>query len=413
MVVPGLPVDALGYPFGREVEIGRVATAPDLVPDISTTPGAISALRANDAGERRYLQVTNSLNPGNSGGPLVTRDGFAVGVIHSRLTKGAEIGFAIPINEVKNLLDSHGLDHVMPTRRLRLGVFQNIDPKGLGLRLPEGFADRSPFMSHVETDATAGDVSFRLDRVLSPWTARRVEEALVSTQAFEPVSMTPRQGRDPARPPVPDLLLGGAAGTSGEGNREIRMDYAVADLGPEKLVARYVGPAEPMAFNESVLRDSLLSLQGQRLTAPELPPPDKLTWSAITDAQRPRRLAGSGGLGARARPAGTLSWDGGATDGCDRFPGARRQHRAARSRVAGGCRARRGRTGLRIATELSRRRVLRNQHGLAWCVLCDRRSVHPNGQLAGRAARGPRHRITKHVRAGVARHLAEEGHRVS
>jgi S1-C subfamily serine protease len=137
VVMPGLQVDALGYPFGRDVEIGRVATAPDLVPDISTTPGAISALRANDAGERRYLQVTNSLNPGNSGGPLVNRDGFAVGVIHSRLSKGAEIGFAIPINEVKDLLDSHGLDHVMPTRRLRLGVFQTIDPKGVGLRLPE------------------------------------------------------------------------------------------------------------------------------------------------------------------------------------------------------------------------------------------------------------------------------------
>jgi S1-C subfamily serine protease len=283
VVAPGLPVDALGYPFGREVEIGRVATAPDLVPDISTTPGAISALRANDVGERRYLQVTNSLNPGNSGGPLVTREGFAVGVIHSRLTKGKEIGFAIPINEVKNLLDSHGLDHVMPTRRLRLGVFQTIDPKGVALRLPEGFLDRSPFMSHVETEA-AGDVGFRLDRVLSPWTPRRVEEALVSSQAFEPMTMTPRPGRDQARPPVPDLLLGSAAGTNGDGGREVRMDYAVLDLGPEKLVGRFVGAAEPMAFNESVLRDSLLSLQGQRFVASELPPADKLTWSTMTDA---------------------------------------------------------------------------------------------------------------------------------
>jgi S1-C subfamily serine protease len=284
VVAPGLPVDALGYPFGREVEVGRVATAPDLVPDISTTPGAISALRANDAGERRYLQVTNSLNPGNSGGPLVTRDGFAVGVIHSRLTKGKEIGFAIPINEVKDLLDSHGLDHVMPTRRLRLGVFQALDPKGVSLRMPEGFADRSPFMSRVETEASAGEVGFRLDRVLSPWTPRRVEETLVSTQAFEPASMTPRHGRDPARPPAPDLLLGGAAGTGGDGDREVRMEYAVVDLGPEKLVARYVGPAEPMAFNESVLRESLLGIQGQRFASAELPPPDQLTWTSMADA---------------------------------------------------------------------------------------------------------------------------------
>jgi S1-C subfamily serine protease len=295
VIAPGLAVDALGYPFGRDVEIGRVATAPDLVPDISTTPGAISALRANDAGERRYLQVTNSLNPGNSGGPLVTRDGFAVGVIHSRLTKGKEIGFAIPINEVKNLLDSHGLDHVMPTRRLRLGVFQTIDPKGVALRLPEGFIDRSPFMSHLETEAAAGEVGFRLDRVLSPWTPKRVEEALVSSQAFEPMSMAPRPGRDQARPPVPDMLLGGAAGTSGDGGREVRMDYAVLDLGPEKLVGRFVGPAEPMAFNESVLRDSLLTLQGERFIASELRPADTLNWSTMTDA---------GGRGVLPVPAG-------------------------------------------------------------------------------------------------------------
>src|SRR5262245_48607724 len=231
VVAAGLPVDALGYPFGREVEIGRSAPASEVVPDVSTTPGAVSALRADDAGDRRYLQVTNSLNPGNSGGPLVTRDGFAVGVIHSRLTKGKEIGFAIPINEVKNLLDSHGLDHVMPTRRLRLGVFQPIDPKGVSLRMPEGFTDRSPFLSHVETETTAGEVGFRLDRVLSPWTARRVEEALVSTQAFEPVSMTPRPRQDPARPPAPDMLLGGATAAGGEGNRELRMDKEVGDQG--------------------------------------------------------------------------------------------------------------------------------------------------------------------------------------
>ena len=125
----------------------------------------------------------------------------------------AEIAFAIPINEVKNFLDTHGLDHVMPVRRLRLGVFQAIESKGLGLRLPEGFADRSWFMSHVETGAEAGEVAFRLDRAMSPWTPRRVEEALVSGKTFEPLSMSPRTGRDAWGSPVPSLLLGGAAGT--------------------------------------------------------------------------------------------------------------------------------------------------------------------------------------------------------
>ena len=137
VVAAGLAVDALGYPFGREVEVGRVATAPDLVPDVSTTPGAISALRSNDAGARRYLQITNSVNPGNSGGPLLNRDGFAVGVIQSKLMGAAEIAFAIPINEVKNFLDTHGLDHVMPVRRLRLESFRRSRAKGSGSACPK------------------------------------------------------------------------------------------------------------------------------------------------------------------------------------------------------------------------------------------------------------------------------------
>ena len=147
-------------------------------------PARSSALRANGTQGERILQVTNSLNPGNSGGPLVTRDGFGGRRHPFELTKGVEIGFAIQINEVKNLLDSHGLDGGVPTRRLRLGVFQNVDPKGLGLRLPEGFADRSPFMSHVETRPRRAMTS---GSIVS---CRRgppgVEEALVAqTQALE------------------------------------------------------------------------------------------------------------------------------------------------------------------------------------------------------------------------------------
>ena len=45
IVRTGQGVEALGYPFGRELEVGRVA-APELVPEISTSAGTISALRA-------------------------------------------------------------------------------------------------------------------------------------------------------------------------------------------------------------------------------------------------------------------------------------------------------------------------------------------------------------------------------
>jgi len=176
-VTSGLQVDALGYPLGREVEVGKTANVPDLVPNASLTPGAVSALRANDAGDRRYLQITNSVNPGNSGGPLLDRDGFAVGVIRMRLTGASGIAFAIPINDVKDFLESRGLDQVLPSRRLRLGALQSLEAKGIALRLPEAFVDVSPFQSHVETAPDGPEITLRIDRVLSPWRPRQLEEA--------------------------------------------------------------------------------------------------------------------------------------------------------------------------------------------------------------------------------------------
>jgi hypothetical protein len=280
VVAAGQPIDALGYPLGRKLEIGRATSASDVVPDVSSTPGTISALRAGDNGERRYVQISSNVNPGNSGGPVVDRDGFAVGVIQARLAKASGIGFAIPINLAKDFLASRGLDNLMPTRRLRLGPTQSLEPKGMTLRLPEGLADRSPFRSRVEASTQPDGIGLKIDRVFSPWSLKQLEQNLVGTSVFERVSIATRESQISSR--LGDrLLLGRASGTAAEGDSEIRMDYAVLDLGAEKLVARFVGPSADVAFNESVLWQSLASLEGQRLVTADPDPVDKVEWSPV------------------------------------------------------------------------------------------------------------------------------------
>jgi len=300
-VAAGHPVDALGYPFGPNVEVGRIATARNIVPEISTTPGAISALRAGDAGERRYLQITNSLNPGNSGGPLVDRNGFALGIISMKLAGADSIGFAIPVNALKDFLESRGVDQVMPARRLRLGPVQNLESKAIRMRMAEDMADVSAFRTHVETDARAADIALRIDRVFSPWNLTQLEQTLINSATFErrPMSSETRRSSRLSNPP---MIVGRVSDVRDDGSSATQMAYGVTDLGREKLVARYVGPIEQMAFNESVLRQSLASIEGQR---------SALTDTIAVDAVKWARMPAANGSGLVTMPSGWVVEPGG------------------------------------------------------------------------------------------------------
>jgi serine protease Do len=86
----------------------------------SVTSGIISALNRsismNDGGyTRRYqlIQTDAAINPGNSGGALINQDGEVIGINSIKFaTDNVEgMGFAIPINDVKTIIDelmSHG-----------------------------------------------------------------------------------------------------------------------------------------------------------------------------------------------------------------------------------------------------------------------------------------------------------------
>jgi len=56
-------------------------------------------------GDPKMIQTTAPINPGNSGGPVVDSDGRVVGMTTAMLSGAQNIGFAIPINRVKDILD--------------------------------------------------------------------------------------------------------------------------------------------------------------------------------------------------------------------------------------------------------------------------------------------------------------------
>jgi len=89
----------------REGETVIAAGSP-LSLESTFTKGIISSAKRTFPDDNTYIQTDAAINPGNSGGPLVNTSGQVIGVNSiSTLKFVAEgIGFAIPINEVKDFV---------------------------------------------------------------------------------------------------------------------------------------------------------------------------------------------------------------------------------------------------------------------------------------------------------------------
>ncbi|MBW2175211.1 MAG: trypsin-like peptidase domain-containing protein, partial [Deltaproteobacteria bacterium] len=90
----GETVIAIGNPFGFSNTV---------------TTGVISALNRSIQAESRtyrdFIQTDASINPGNSGGPLLNINGDLIGINTAIYSKAQGIGFAIPINKAKRVVD--------------------------------------------------------------------------------------------------------------------------------------------------------------------------------------------------------------------------------------------------------------------------------------------------------------------
>jgi serine protease Do len=84
----GDDVVAIGHPYGL---------------NYTTTQGVISKVdRIRDG--LKFIQIDAAINPGNSGGPLVNEKGEVIGVNSFIIRGGDNLGFALPVNYLRDAL---------------------------------------------------------------------------------------------------------------------------------------------------------------------------------------------------------------------------------------------------------------------------------------------------------------------
>ena len=130
---------AIGDPFG----VGKTVTM-----------GIVSATGRSHLGIEDYedfIQTDASINPGNSGGALVNDRGELIGINTAIIAHGSSgnqgIGFAIPVNMVRNVMDQ--LVKTGKVTRAYLGIV----PQDVTPAMAKAFGENEP------SGALVGDVS--------------------------------------------------------------------------------------------------------------------------------------------------------------------------------------------------------------------------------------------------------------
>ena len=102
----------LGFPLGQQ--------------SLKSTVGVVSGRESLDF--RQYIQIDAAINPGNSGGPSLDYNGEVVGINTASIPGAQNVGYIIPINELKIILDDlykkeHENDKIL--RKPYLGILYN------------------------------------------------------------------------------------------------------------------------------------------------------------------------------------------------------------------------------------------------------------------------------------------------
>jgi S1-C subfamily serine protease len=89
----GENVFALGYPLR--------ATMGD---EIKLTNGIISS-KSGYQGDITSYQISVPIQPGNSGGPLLNKQGDVIGIVNAKLTNAEDVSYAVKVNYLMNLVE--------------------------------------------------------------------------------------------------------------------------------------------------------------------------------------------------------------------------------------------------------------------------------------------------------------------
>jgi serine protease Do len=277
---PNLPTLKLGDSDAAEIGEWVVAIGNPLGFENTVTAGVISGknrtLQASNINFQGFMQTDASINPGNSGGPLINLRGEVVAINTAIVPYAQGIGFAVPINmakQVMNDLIEHG-----EVKRGWLGVMLQTMTPGFAdtYKVPGGegaiVSDIVPGSPAANAGFKRGDVIVSVDGkavkssqdvVLSIRNKLAGQDAAIELyRDGKKEKLTVRLGDIPGKDGESSSPSGGQ-GSSSLPKQSERIGAKVSEISPE-LRSRYSLPSSNGLVVLSVERGSIASELGLR-----------------------------------------------------------------------------------------------------------------------------------------------------
>lgn len=166
----------IGFEFQKTVTSGIVSALNRTIIFNESEQSAIknennySRNNENDIYMSNLIQTDATINPGNSGGPLINNDGEIIGINTVKITSAEGIGFAVPVNVIKPIIQK--LEKDGKFEEASIGVFaydKNVIPYlnsnikfDTGIYIAQISMDSPAFNSGLQI----GDVITKVDDVV-------------------------------------------------------------------------------------------------------------------------------------------------------------------------------------------------------------------------------------------------------
>lgn len=113
-------VMAFGFPFGKGLSLKEAN-----YPSISVSVGKVTAIR-KEKGKVELVQLDATLNPGNSGGPVLNDAGQVIGIVSFGVIASG-VNFAIPVEKLIDLVNKPTIDVTVPDFASNLSAAKKVE----------------------------------------------------------------------------------------------------------------------------------------------------------------------------------------------------------------------------------------------------------------------------------------------